>query len=222
VEVAGWARAAGVSVALHNMTAGSEAAGDRGIASLPGRETEFRAGVAAALDYALAVNCRRLNCLAGIRQPALPPGAQFAVLVANLQYAADQLQRHGLTLLLEPIALIPDFFIADSRAALAVMDAAGRANLRLQYDFFQMHLAGENLAANLRALLPRIGHLQLADAPGRHEPGTGQIDYAALLPLIDALGYQGAVGCEYTPLAGTIAGLDWARNWLQPKAGSTT
>jgi hydroxypyruvate isomerase len=152
--------------------------------------------------------------------PGLPAGAQFAPLVANVQYAADQLQAHGLTLLLEPVALLPGFFIADARAALAAIDAAGRGNVRLQYDLFQMHLAGEDLAAQLRALLPRIGHLQLADAPGRHEPGTGNIDFATLLPLIDALGYRGAIGCEYLPRAGTVAGLGWARQWLAAGAGS--
>jgi hydroxypyruvate isomerase len=120
--------------------------------------------------------------------------------------------------LLEPVALIPGFFIADSRAALAVIDAAGRANVRLQYDLFHMHIAGENLAAQLRELLPRIGHLQLADAPGRHEPGSGCIDYVRLLPLIDTLGYRGAIGCEYIPQAGTVAGLAWARTWLASNA----
>lgn len=216
--VAGWARAAGVEVVLHNITAGNEAAGDRGIASLPDRVDEFRAGVAQALEYARAAGCRRLNCLAGLHQPGVERSRQLATLVANAQYAADQLRPHGLELMIEAVALLPGFLITNTVQSLAIIDAVQRPNVRLQYDLFQMHLAGENLESQLRTLLPRIGHIQVADAPGRHEPGTGAIDYARLLPFIDELGYRGTVGCEYFPRAGTVEGLGWARRWLQPGA----
>lgn len=218
-EIGRRARAAGVEVVLHNLSAGDEARGDRGIASLPDRIDEFRAGVAPAIDYALEAGCRQLNCLAGLTRADLPRPVQFDTLVDNLRFAADRLEASGLRLLLEPVAAIPGFFVRTSAEAIAAIDAAARDNLLLQYDLYQMHLAEGELPATLARLMPRIGHLQLADAPGRHEPGTGgELDIPALLAHIDRLGYAGAIGCEYLPLNGTVEGLAWARAWLQPAA----
>lgn len=196
---------------LHNLPAGDWAAGDRGIACDAGRIDEFRNGVSQAIDYAKALNCPQLNCLAGI-----PPSGQAEVVsretfIANLRYAADALKSAGLRLLIEPINTrdIPGFYLNTSAHALGLIDAVGSDALFLQYDIYHAQRMEGELAATIAAALPRIGHMQLADNPGRHEPGSGEINFAWLLPHIDALGYAGWVGCEYHPAAGTEAGLHW-------------
>ena len=217
VEVAARARAAGVEVVLHNLPAGDAAKGDRGIACLPGRVAEFREGVARAIEYAKAAGCPQLNALAGIAPADAAPELLFETLVENLRYAAGKLAAAGLTLLTEPVnrRTIPDFFLCGSRRGIEVIDAAGAPNLKLQYDIFHMQIVEGDLAKTIERLLPRIGHMQLADVPDRHEPGTGEINYEFLLAHIDRLGYQGWIGCEYVPKADTREGLQWARRYLQ-------
>ena len=212
-ELARRARDAGVEVVLHNLPAGDFARGDRGIACLPGREQEFRDGVERALDYARTARCRRLNCLAGI---APADREHFAVLVENVRYAARMLGAAGLSLTLEPIntRTVPGFFLSRSAQALDMLDAAGEANAFLQYDFFHMQIMEGDLASTVERLLARIGHIQLADVPDRHEPGTGEINFDFLLGRLDALGYSGFVGCEYNPRGDTLEGLKWARPYL--------
>jgi len=213
-EVAQRASAAGVEVVLHNLPAGDAAQGDRGIACLPERVSEFREGVGRAIEYAKAAGCPRLNCLAGIA----PAGAmQFDTLVENVRYAAAQLAAAGLALTLEPIntRTVPGFFLTNTRQALDVLDAAGAANAFLQYDIFHMQIMEGDLARTIERLLPRIGHLQLADVPGRHEPGTGEVNFEFLLRHIDGLGYGGWIGCEYNPLGDTSEGLAWAKPYLR-------
>jgi hydroxypyruvate isomerase len=212
-ELARRARDARVEVALHNLPAGDLAKGERGIACLPGREREFREGVERAIDYARAARCPRLNCLAGI---APADGEHFAVLVDNVRYAARKLGAAGLNLTLEPINTrsVPGFFLTRSAQALDVLNAAGEGNAFLQYDFFHMQIMEGDLASTVERLLPRIGHIQLADVPGRHEPGTGEINFDFLLGRLDALGYSGYVGCEYNPRGDTLEGLKWARPYL--------
>jgi hydroxypyruvate isomerase len=207
------ARDASVEVALHNLPAGDLAKGERGIACLPGREREFREGVERAIDYASAARCPRLNCLAGI---APADGKHFAVLVDNVRYAARKLGAAGLNLTLEPINTrsVPGFFLTRSAQALDVLNAAGEGNALLQYDFFHMQIMEGDLASTVERLLPRIGHIQLADVPGRHEPGTGEINFDFLLHRLDALGYSGWVGCEYNPKGDTLEGLKWAQPYL--------
>ena len=212
--VAERARAAGVEVVLHNLPAGDAAKGDRGIACLPERVTEFREGVGRAIEYAQAAGCARLNCLAGIA----PSGAkQFDALVENLRYAAARLAAAGMALMLEPIntRTVPGFFLANTRQALEALDAAGADNAFLQYDIFHMQVMEGDLARTIERLLPRIGHLQLADVPGRHEPGTGEINFGFLLQHIDRIGYGGWIGCEYNPLGDTSEGLAWAKPYLR-------
>jgi hydroxypyruvate isomerase len=212
-ELARRVRDAGVEVALHNLPAGDFAKGERGIACLPGREREFREGVERAIDYAVAARCPRLNCLAGI---AAADREHFAVLVDNVRYAARKLGAAGLNLTLEPINTrsVPGFFLTRSAQALDVLNAAGEGNAFLQYDFFHMQIMEGDLASTVERLLPRIGHIQLADVPGRHEPGTGEINFDFLLGRLDALGYSGCVGCEYNPQGDTLEGLKWARPYL--------
>ena len=212
-EVAARARAAGVEVVLHNLPAGDFAKGDRGIACLPGREQEFRDGVDKGIAYARAVNCPRLNCLAGL---APVDREHFTVLVENVRFAARKLGAAGLSLTLEPIntRTVPGFFLSRSAQAIEVLDAAGEGNAFLQYDFFHMQIMEGNLAATIERLLARIGHIQLADVPERHEPGSGEINFDFLLRRLDALGYSGWVGCEYNPKGDTLEGLKWAQPYL--------
>ena len=204
-ELARRARDAKLEVALHNLPAGDFAKGERGIACLPGREQEFREGVERAIDYARAARCPRLNCLAGI---APADREHFAVLVDNVRYAARKLGAAGLSLTLEPINTrnVPGFFLTRSAQALDVLNAAGEGNALLQYDFFHMQMMEGDLASTVERLLPRIGHIQLADVPGRHEPGTGEINFDFLLGRLDVLGYSGCVGCEYNPKGDTLQG----------------
>jgi hydroxypyruvate isomerase len=215
-EVARRARDAGVEVVLHNLPAGDAAKGDRGIACQPARVAEFREGVERAIEYAKAAGCPRLNALAGVAPVDAAPELLFETLVENLRYAAGKLAAAGLTLLTEPAntRTIPGFYLNTSRRAMEAIDAAGSANLLLQYDIFHMQIVEGDLAKTLERLLPRIGHMQLADVPDRHEPGTGEINFDFLLAHIDRLGYQGWMGCEYIPKGDTVAGLAWAKRYL--------
>ena len=217
--VAERARAAGVEVVLHNLPAGDAAKGDRGLACLPARVAEFREGVERAIEYARAAGCPRLNCLAGLAPAEAAPELLFETLVENVSFAAGRLKAAGLALTLEPINTrsVPGFYLTSTRQALAVLDAAGAANAFLQYDLFHMQIMEGDLAKTLERLLPRIGHIQLADVPGRHEPGTGEINFAYLLAHLDRIGYRGWIGCEYNPLGDTDEGLAWARPWLRQR-----
>jgi hydroxypyruvate isomerase len=215
-EVAQRARDAGVEVVLHNLPGGDAAKGDRGIACQPARVAEFREGVARGIEYARAAGCPRLNALAGVAPTGVAPELLFETLVENLRYAADKLAGAGLTLLTEPAnrRTIPDFFLNTSHQGIEVLDAVGADNALLQYDIFHMQIVEGDLAKTLERLLPRIGHMQLADVPDRHEPGTGEINFDFLLAHIDRLGYQGWMGCEYIPKGDTVAGLAWAKRYL--------
>ena len=212
-ELARRAREAGVQVVLHNLPAGDFAKGERGIACLPGREREFRDSLEKAIAYAKAVDCPRLNCLAGL---APVDQAHFDVLVANVGHAARRLGEAGVQLVLEAINTrsVPGFFLSRSAQAVDVLNAAGEPNAFLQYDFFHMQIMEGDLAKTVERLLPRIGHIQLADVPDRHEPGSGEINFDFLLRHLDAIGYSGWVGCEYNPRGDTLEGLKWARPYL--------
>jgi len=200
-----------LALVLHNLPAGDWDAGERGIACHPDRVQEFREGVTKAIRYATALGVGQLNCLAG----KTPSGVSAEVLrktfVENLRFAATELKKAGLKLLIEPINTfdIPGFYLSGTSQALAIMDEVGADNLFLQYDIYHMQRMEGELAASMQRHLPRIAHLQLADNPGRNEPGTGEINYAFLFQFIDKIGYTGWIGCEYKPATTTEAGLGW-------------
>ncbi len=212
-DVAAAARDAGVEVALFNLPAGSWAKGDRGMACDPARAAEFREGVARALEYARALGCTRLHAMAGIRPAGVPEPVLRATYVASLRLAAEALAREGRTLLVEGINSrdMPGYYLGTSRQAFGILDEVGAANLHYLYDVYHMQIMEGDLAPTLEARLPRIGHVQIADTPGRHEPGTGEINYRFLLRHLDRIGYRGIVGCEYRPLGRTEDGLGWMR-----------
>ncbi|WP_305857560.1 hydroxypyruvate isomerase [Balneatrix alpica] len=202
---------------LFNLPAGDWAKGERGIAIFPERVEEFRAGVDQAIAYAKVLGNTQVNCLAGI----LPAGAcaktAEATLVDNLKYAAAKLEQAGIRLVMEAINTrdIPGFFLNNTAQALAIREQVGSSNLFLQYDIYHMQIMEGDLARTIETHLPAIQHIQLADNPGRHEPGSGEINYAFLFDFIDRLGYGGWIGCEYKPATTTEAGLGWLRTYKQ-------
>ncbi|MFN5485368.1 MAG: hydroxypyruvate isomerase [Bradyrhizobium sp.] len=201
----------GLTQVLHNLPAGNWAAGERGIAILRDRVDEFRDGVVRAIDYAKALDCRQLNCLVGIA----PTGADAAelreVLVPNLRFAAGALAQHGIKLLIEPINTldIPGFFLSGTEQAVQLIADVGSPNLFIQYDIYHMQIMEGDLSRTLQKHLGRIAHVQLADNPGRFEPGTGEINYPYLFKHLDSIGYRGWIGCEYKPRSTTLESLAW-------------
>jgi hydroxypyruvate isomerase len=196
---------------LHNLPAGNWDAGDRGVACDPARVAEFRDGVPRAIEYANALGCPQVNCLAGKVPAGVSADQARATLIENLQYAAPLLKKAGIRLLIEPINHfdIPGFFLTRTDQALAIIDDVDSDNLFVQYDIYHAQRMEGELANTLKNHLANIGHIQLADNPGRNEPGTGEINYAWLFKHIDAIGYTGWIGCEYKPKATTVAGLGW-------------
>jgi hydroxypyruvate isomerase len=205
----------GLEVVLFNLPAGDWAAGERGIACHPRRIAEFQDGVGLAIDHARLLGCTRLNCLAGIAPAGVAAEKARETLVENLRFAAAVTGRAGIRLLLEPLNTrdTPGFFVATSRAGRDIIDAVGSDNLRLQYDIYHAQVMEGDLARTLQENLPRIGHVQLADNPGRHEPGSGEINFPFLLRHLDRIGYDGWVGCEYKPGARTEDSFAWLREW---------
>ena len=211
-----------LSLVLHNLPAGDWGAGERGIACNPERVSEFRKGVGRAIEYAKALGCPQVNCLAGIARPEDARQAR-STLVENLRFAASELKGAGIRLLLEPVNTrdIPGFFVNRTAQALEILDEVGSDNLKLQFDIYHAQVMEGDLAPTIEAQLGRIGHLQVADNPGRHEPGTGEINYPYLFRRIDQLGYAGWIGCEYKPGGATVAGLDWLRPYRDGTTLST-
>ncbi|WP_316194006.1 hydroxypyruvate isomerase [Bradyrhizobium sp. SZCCHNRI1029] len=201
----------GLTQVLHNLPAGNWAAGERGIAILPDRVDEFRDGVRRAIEYAKALDCRQLNCLVGIAPDDADPRELNQVLVRNLRFAATALKAQGIKLLIEPINTldIPGFVLNRTAQALQLISEVESDNLFVQYDIYHMQIMEGDLARTMQKHLARIAHIQLADNPGRHEPGTGEINYAFLFRHLDAIGYPGWIGCEYKPQTTTGEGLGW-------------
>jgi hydroxypyruvate isomerase len=210
-DIAERLRKNGLKQVLFNLPAGNWEAGERGIACHPDRTSEFQDGVGKAIDYARALGCSQVNCLAGIAPPGVDASVAHRTLAENLKFAASKLEDAGITLLAEPVNTydIPGFFLNRSAQAIALFDEVGSRNLKLQYDIYHMQRMEGELAHTIERLLPRIAHMQLADNPGRNEPGTGEINYPFLLSIIDRLGYDGWIGCEYKPRNGTKEGLGW-------------
>lgn len=216
----------GLTQVLFNLPAGEWASGERGIAGLPGRIDEFRRGVDIALSYARATGCRKLHAMPGKVPVGIDRERCLSIFVDNLVFAADAAAADGIDILIEPINSrvdIPGYLLDRTELALEIMARVGRPNLRLQFDIYHVQIMEGDLARSIERLLPHIGHMQLADNPGRNEPGTGEIHYEWLLSRIDELGYTGWIGCEYKPRAATAAGLSWAARYLSlPDSGENT
>jgi hydroxypyruvate isomerase len=206
----------GLTQVLHNLPAGDWGAGERGIAIFPERVEEFRRGVAQAIDYASALGCGMVNCLAGLTPAGEDADRLRKTLVDNLAYAAGEMAKAKIRLLIEPINTrdMPGFFLNRTDQAARLIEEVGSDNLFIQYDAYHMQIMEGDLARAIEANLPRIAHIQLADNPGRHEPGTGEINYPFLFGYLDKIGYSGWIGCEYKPLTTTDAGLGWMKPYL--------
>jgi len=202
-----------LKLVLHNLPAGDWDAGERGIACLPDRQAEFRGGVSKAIEYAKALGVNQLNCLAG----KAPAGVDLKILhstfVENLRYASQELKQMNIRLLIEPINTfdIPGFFLNTTKQAMNILEEVASDNLFVQYDIYHAQRMEGELANTIEKNLAKIGHIQLADNPGRNEPGTGEINYAYLFKFLDRIGYQGWIGCEYKPATTTAAGLGWIK-----------
>jgi len=201
----------GLALVLHNLPAGDWDAGERGIACHPDRVAEFREGVAQALVYARALGVKQLNCLAGKAPQGVADEVLRETFVENLRFAAAELKKAGLRLLIEPINTfdIPGFYLNRTVQAVSILVEVGADNAFVQYDIYHAQRMEGELAATVHKYLPRIGHIQLADNPGRNEPGSGEINYAFLFAHLDRIGYDGWIGCEYKPATTTEAGLGW-------------
>jgi hydroxypyruvate isomerase len=217
-EIAQRLSANGMKWVLFNAPPGNAEAAERGIASLPGREAEFDAGITRALEYLAVTGCQRVHVMAGLLPPGVDRDRHLEKYVANLAHAAKRLADVGATVMIEPINTrvdVPGYLLDSTKLAVECIRAVNRPNIKLQYDVYHMQIMEGDLMRSVERLLPWIGHIQIADNPGRHEPGTGEIAFERLLRHIDAVGYDGHIGCEYLPAAGTVDGLGWARPWLE-------
>ena len=205
----------GLTQALFNMPPGNWGAGERGLASLPGRQSEFREGVKKALDYAAALDCRHVHCMAGIVPADVSPVTAAAVYAANLAWATEQARPAGLKLVIEPINHrdMPGYFLNTQAQGAAVVDAIGRDRLGLQFDVYHVQITEGDITKRMERYMPVIAHIQVADVPDRNEPGTGEIGWDYVFRRMDELGYQGWVGCEYRPAGDTVAGLGWRQRF---------
>ncbi|PND31365.1 hydroxypyruvate isomerase [Achromobacter sp. HZ01] len=206
----------GLTQALFNAPPGDWEAGERGIASLPGREDEFRRGLDRALEYAAALGCRRLHVMAGLIRPDQDREAHRQAYLENLARAALAAAPAGITVVIEPINPrdMPGFFLNRQDEAQAICAEVGADNLKVQFDIYHCQIVEGDIAMKLQRDMAGIGHIQIAGVPDRHEPDLGELNYPYLFERIDALGYAGWIGCEYRPKAGTSAGLRWARPYL--------
>jgi hydroxypyruvate isomerase len=205
----------GLVQALFNAPPGDWAAGERGIASLPGRESEYRSGVERALDYASVLGNDRIHVMAGLLPYEALRERHRAVYLENLAYAAEQAAKAGITVLIEPINTrdMPGFFLNRQDQAQAICKEVGATNLKVQFDFYHCQIVEGDVISTLRRDFAGVGHIQIAGVPDRHEPDTGELNYPWLFEEIDRLGYTGWIGCEYRPKGDTSQGLQWLRDW---------
>lgn len=208
-------REQGLTQVLFNLPPGDWQAGERGIACLPDRVEEFRAGVDQGITYARVLGNRQLNCLAGLKPTDLDEQIAWETLVANVQYAADRFADAGLTLCLEAINSrvdMPGFMLDTTGKVMALLEELDADNVRLQYDVYHMQIMEGDVIRTMECLLPWIGHIQFADNPGRHEPGSGEINFSNVFAALDRMGYQGWVSAEYRPSSVTEDTLSWFRS----------
>ncbi|WP_068088063.1 hydroxypyruvate isomerase [Polycladidibacter stylochi] len=201
----------GLQQVLFNLPAGDFASGERGIACLPDRVEEFRVGVDKAIEYAKTLGCKQVNCLSGLVPETVSQETAEKVLVENLRFAADKLEGEGILLLLEACNTqdMPGFCVNNSAQVLKIIEATGSKNIRFQFDIYHMQIMEGNVARTISDNLDSIAHIQIADNPGRHEPGTGELNYDFLFRFLDDIGYKGWVGAEYNPANSTTDGLSW-------------
>jgi len=202
---------------LHNLPAGDWQAGERGIACLPGREREFQDGVGRAIEYAKALKCPRLNCLVGKTPAGVAPQKVRQTLVSNLRFAAAALEKEGIRLLVEALNSrdAPGFYLVRTQHVLQLIQEVNHPNIYIQYDVYHMQVMEGNLTKTMQENLARIAHIQVADLPGRNEPGTGEINFTNLFRFIDEMKYEGWIGCEYNPAGKTEDGLGWVKPYLK-------
>jgi 2-dehydrotetronate isomerase len=210
---------AGVEQALFNLPPGDWEKGERGLAALPGREEEFAAASAKAIEYARVIGCRRLHVMAGIPDEDADPGLLAETYAANLSRAAEAALPHGIDVMIEPINTrdIPGYYLNYVEDAAALIAGIGAPNLKLQFDIYHRQIMSGDVMMGLAAQLPLISHVQTASVPDRNEPTTGELDDARVLHYLDELGYTGWVGCEYRPKAGTVEGLGWMKKVVKKK-----
>ena len=201
---------------LHNLPAGNWDEGDRGIACIPDRVGEFRDGVGNAIEYASALGCHQVNCLVGIPPANAKPDKILDTLISNLKFGASALSKKNITLLIEPINTIdmPGFYLTNTTQSKSIIHSVGSDNLKLQYDIYHMQIMEGDITRTMSENLDIICHIQIADNPGRNEPGTGEINYSHIFNSIDRMGYDGWIGCEYKPLSTTLEGLGWLENYI--------
>jgi len=206
----------GLTQALFNMPAGDWAGGERGIACLPDRIGEFQDGVGKVVEYAPALGCDRVNCLAGLAPEGADADKMCETMISNVKFAADNLATVGVKVLIETINTVdmPGFFLHTTPQALSVIEAAGSDNVGYQYDVYHMQIMEGDLARTIKTNFDIIGHIQIADNPERHEPGTGEINYSFLFKYLDDIGYDGWIGCEYAPAGKTEDGLGWMKPYM--------
>jgi hydroxypyruvate isomerase len=206
---------AGLTVALFNMPPGDWQAGERGLATLPGRQAEFADGVTRALDYAAALGCTLLHCMAGIPAPDVAALTAASLYAANLAGACERAHAAGVKVVIEPINHrdMPRYHLNTAEQAADIIAAIGADRLGLQFDIYHTQVTQGDIVSRMRRLLPVIAHMQAADVPGRHEPGTGEIGWDFVFGEIDAAGYRGWVGLEYRPAGETVAGLGWRQRF---------
>jgi 2-dehydrotetronate isomerase len=204
----------GLDNVLFNLPPGNWSAGERGTTCLPEREEEFRYGLELALEYAKQLGTTRLHAMAGIVPQGVSQAEARTTYIANLKYAAEKLANHGISLLIEAINTrdIPGFFLTTQAQAYAILHEVDAANLRMQMDLYHMQIMEGDLTAKLTHYAPHCGHVQIASVPGRNEPDSGEVNYAFLFKHLDAIGYNGWVGCEYRPAGSTFDGLIWLRS----------
>jgi hydroxypyruvate isomerase len=212
-EVAGWLKANNLINVLFNTAPGNTAAREWGVASLPGREEDFRAHIATALDYARALGTPCVHAMAGYLTAGADQAKHQAVFVDNLRYAAQQLAKDGRTLVIEPLNPrdMPGYFLNNQAHAHAIREAVGEPNMKVQMDFYHVQVTEGDVSVKLRKYLENIGHIQIAGAPDRHEPDEGELNYRYLFGLLDEVGYKGWIGCEYRPRGRTEDGLGWLK-----------
>ena len=206
----------GLTQVLHNLPAGDWDGGERGIACHPDRVGEFQDGVGKAIAYATALGCPQVNCLAGITPRAVAADRVHKTFVDNLKFAASKLEEAGIRLLIEPINTIdiPGFYVIGTQQGRSIINDTGSSNLFLQHDIYHMQIMEGDLARTIESNLDVIRHMQIADNPGRNEPGTGEINYPFLFDFIDNTDYEGWIGCEYRPAGDTNDGLGWIKPYL--------